>query len=83
MGGNRLLLLTLEPVSRELLLAVTAAHRNVNLASMGVAGKLNDPSESLSQHAKQKSAGGAMVAFSSKNSLPRNVNPMWASSTAR
>ena len=82
-GGNRMLMLTPEPVSREPWLAVTVRHRNVNLASLAEVDKLNDPSESLSQRAKQKSAGGPTAAYSSKNSSPRGVNPVWSSRTAR
>ena len=78
-----MLLMTPEPVAWELRLALTAGHRYVNLASMEGVGRFNDPSESLSQRAKQKSAGGAMAALSSKDSTPFDVNPMWSSSTAR
>ena len=82
-GGNRTLTLTPEPVSRELWLAATADHRNVDLVSLGEVDKLNDPLESLPQRAKQKSPGGPMVAFSSKNSSPREVNQTWSLSTMR
>ena len=81
-GGNRMLLLTPEPVSWELWLAVTANQRNVNLASLEEADKFNDPLESLSQRAKRESAGGSISAYSSRNSSPCDVNPMWASGAA-
>ena len=82
-GGNRMLLLTPEPVPWDLLLAVTANQRDVNLACLEEVDKFNDPLESLPQRAKQKSAGGNMVAISPKNSMPRDVNPMWPSSAVR
>ena len=78
-----MLLLTPEPVSWELWLAATANQPNVNLASMEEVDKFNEPLESLSWRAKIKSAGGAIVAYSSQNTMPRDVNPTWSSSTAR
>ena len=57
-GGNRLLLLTPEPVAWEFWSAVTANLRNVNLASFERVDGLGDPLESLSHCAKQKSVGG-------------------------
>ena len=80
-GGNRVLLLTPEPVSRDIWMAVNL--RNVNFASMAEVDKLGDPLESLPQRAKQKSAGGAAVAYASKNRAQRRANPMWSQSTAR
>ena len=83
MGGNRLLLLKPERVSSKLWLAVTSNLRNVNFASLEEVDKLDDPSESLPQRAKQKSAGGQAAVYASKNSPQRAANPMWPSSTAR
>ena len=76
-------MLTPEPVSWKMWLAATANRRNVSLASLAEVDKLSNPLESLSQRAKQKSAGGPMVADSSKNSTPREVSPTWSPSTAR
>ena len=56
-GGKCMLMLTPGPASRELWLAVTAGHRNVNVASMEDVDRLNGPLESLSQRAKQKVGG--------------------------
>ena len=81
-GGNRLLLLTPEPVPWDLWLAVTANQRDVNLACLVEVDKFNDPLESSPQRAKQNSAGGTIAAYSSKNSMPCEVNQMWYSSTA-
>ena len=78
-----MLLMTPEPVSRQLWAALAANQRNTNLASMEEVGKFNHPSGSSSQRAKQKSAGGNMGAYSSKDSTPCDVNPMWSSSAAR
>ena len=70
--------MTPEPVAWERRSALTANQRNVNFASMEEMGKFNDPLESLSQRARRKSAGGTMVVYSSKNSMPCDVNQMWS-----
>ena len=67
-GGNRMLLFTPEPASWVLWLEVSSNLRYVNLASLAEVDWLDDPAESPSQLAKQKSAGGVMAAYSSKNS---------------
>ena len=80
-GGNRLLLLTPELVSWALWMEVSSNLRNVNFASLAEVDKLNDPQESLPQRAKQRSAGGMMVAYASKNNAPSMVSPMWSPSS--
>ena len=82
-GGNRLLLLTPEPVTWELWSAVMADLRNVNLASLEKVDGLDDPLESLPQRAKRKSVGGQMAVYASKNSPQCAFRPMWPTSTAR
>ena len=82
-GGNRLLLLAPEPVSRDLWFEVSPSLRNVNFASLAKVDRLDDPSESLSQRAMQKSHGGAMAVYAPKNSAPRRVNPTWPPATVR
>ena len=81
-GGNRLLLLTLEPVSWGLWLEVSSNLRNVNFASLAEVDRLNDPPESASQRAKQKSAGGTTAVCASKNNAPCVANPPWSPSSA-
>ena len=51
-----------------------AGHRNVNLASLAEVDKLNEPLESLSQRAKQKSAGGPT--WAARAARPRKVGPL-------
>ena len=62
-GGNRMPLLTPEPAPWALWLEVSPDLRNVNLATLAEVGRLDGPAESLSQRAKQKSAGGLMVVY--------------------
>ena len=77
-GGNRMLLLTPEPASWALWLEVSSNLRYVNLASLAEVDRLDDPVESPLQRAKQKSAGGLMAAYSSRNSAQCRANPMWS-----
>ena len=57
--------------------------RNVNRASLAAVDKLEDPSKSLAQRAKQVSAGGKMVVYSPKTSCQRRVVDMWSPKSAR
>ena len=82
-AGNRMLLLTPEPASRALCLEVSSNLRNVNLASLAEVDRIGDPAESLSQRAKQKSAGGLMAAYSPKISAQFRANPVWPPRSAR
>ena len=66
-GGNRLLLMTPEPVSRDMWLAAPSNLRNVNFASLAEVGKLGMPLESSPQRAKQVSPGGTMVIHGQAN----------------
>ena len=77
-GGNRLLLMAPEPVSWATWLTASSDLRNVNRASLAEVDKLEDPSESLAQRAKQVSAGGKMAVFSPKTSRQRKVKAMWS-----
>ena len=51
-GGNRLLVLTPEPASRELWAGVTSHHRNVRSASLVAVDESKSPTESLARCAK-------------------------------
>ena len=82
-GGNCMLLLTPEPASWCLWLEASSNLRNVNLASFAEVDMSDDPAESFSQRAKQKSAGGVMIAYSPKDNAQRRSNPMWSPKTMR
>ena len=82
-GGDRLLLMTPEPVSWDIWLAVLSNLRNVNFASLAEVDKLGAPLESLSQRAKQGPPGGTMAIYASKNSAQCTVGPMWLLDTVR
>ena len=82
-AGNRLLLLTPEPVSWELRNAATSNPRNVRLASMAAVDMLKSQMESLAQRAKQPSPGGHMEGYSSKSTSQRELPPMWSPRTMR
>ena len=82
-GGNRLLLLVPEPITSELRLEVTSNLRNVRLGRMSGIDESGDSQESLSQRARQPSAGGQMVVYSSRSGMQRAANPMRPESTAR
>ena len=76
-GGNRLLVLTPEPASRDLWAAATSNHRNVRLASFVAVDEMKSPTESSAQGARHPSAGGNMAVYSSKNSAQFELPLMW------
>ena len=82
-GGKRLLLLVPEPITSELWLEVNANLRNVKLARLSEVDEVGDSQESLSQQAKQPSAGGQMVVYSPKDGSQRAVLPMRPEGMAR
>ena len=77
-----MLLLTPEPASWAPWLEVSPNLRNVNLASFAGADR-SQRAESLSQRAKQKSAGGVTTVYSPRNNTQRRLNPMWPPMTVR
>ena len=70
-----MLLMVPEPITFELRSEVTANLRNVRLDRLAEVGDLGDPQQSLALRAKQPSAGGRMVVYSSKSGTQRVVNP--------
>ena len=62
-GGNRWLLLVPEPVSAELRRSVSRNLRNVKMTHLAEVDRIGDAQVSLTQRAKQPSAGGAMTIF--------------------
>ena len=82
-GGNRLLLLTPDPASWDLWVDGSCNLRNVNFARLAEVDKLDDPAESLSHRAKQRSPSGAVAAYASKNSSQRRHNPAWPPRSVR
>ena len=55
---------------------VSSDLRNESFASLAEVGRLGEPLESASQRARQKSAGGRLVAYAPENVAPRMVDPM-------
>ena len=72
-----------EPASWATWLTAPSNLRNVNRASLAEVDKLDDPSESLAQRAKQVSAGGKVVVYSSNTSRQRQGKDMWSPKSAR
>ena len=77
-----MLLMVPEPIAFELRSEVTANLRNVRLGRLSEVDDLSGPQESLARRAKQPSAGGQMVVYSSKSGAQRVVNPSQSPSFA-
>ena len=75
-GGNRWVAMTPEPISWELWLPASGNHRNAKRVSLANVDKLEFPVESLPQRSGQPSAGGEMVACSSKSWAKRDFAPV-------
>ena len=69
------LLMVPEPITFELWSEVTSNLRNVGMGRLSEIDELGDPQESLARRAKQPSAGGQMMVYSSKSGTQRVVNP--------
>ena len=74
-GGNRWLLMVPEPISADLWGSVSGNLRNVKLTCLSEIDRDGNAQLSLAQRAKQPSAGGAMMVFSSKTGSRRHVAP--------
>ena len=70
------------PITSELRSEVTSNLRNVRLGRMSEVDESGDPQEALSRRAKQPSAGGQVVVYSSKSGMQRAATPMRPESPA-
>ena len=77
-----MLLMVPEPITFELRSEVSANLRNVRLGRLPEVDDLGDPQHSFVSRAKQPSAGGRMVVYSSKSGTQRVVNPWQTPSPA-